>query len=207
VSDGGAAPDLAPHLFLDHATGRKRLVFLPRDARVHCGRGQELEAGEVFAHALMQDAPARWMRQNPADRWLSLPELWGSGIVGHLLKLWFDHQALRLARCPGQLLFPAELVSLAAGAAEPLGLWWDFHRSGDLNLVDPQLEAALFPPVPLRRWDRLKFALPGEVAVDAAIADPRFTAFSTDSVGAVRQPGRRRFRRIAAPAKASLLVA
>lgn len=124
-----------------------------------------------------------------------------------LLKLWFDHQALRLSRCPDQLLFPAELVSLTARSAAPAGLWWDLHRGGDLNLVDPQLEAAVFPPVPLRRWDRLAFPLPGEVALDAGVADARFAAVSSEPVRVARQLGRRPVPSNPVLAGAPLLVA
>lgn len=70
TSDSGNRLDLVPHLFREHGTDRKQLVFLPRDARLHCGRGWELEAGDVFAHARPREVPARWRGLDAAGQWV-----------------------------------------------------------------------------------------------------------------------------------------
>src|SRR5207244_3876162 len=70
------------------------------------------------------------------------------------------------------ILFPVELVASAVRDSPPLGLWWDTGRS--LPHYRWELEAFVFPPVRLRRWDGFRLAMPGEVVVDASIGDSRF---------------------------------
>jgi hypothetical protein len=73
----------------------------------------------------------------------------------------------------GIALFPAERVGPVVRELRPVGLWWDLQPG--CKHVDGQLEAAAFPPIPLAAWDRLRFALPGDVLLDARIADPRLS--------------------------------
>jgi hypothetical protein len=95
-------------------------------------------------------------------------------MLGFLLMLWFDNQAVALPNRPDLLLYPAELVCLAVRDLPPQGLWWDFDSAGDLKFVDMDLEAVIFPPMRLRRWDQFTLEMPGDVALFVGITDPRF---------------------------------
>ena len=78
---------------------------------------------------------------------------------------------------------PADLAGLLVRAVPPGGLWWDTAPA--MPHYEWETQTAAFPPVRLGRWDALRLALPGEVDVDATIADPRLR-----SAGRGRRPRR-----------------
>lgn len=80
-------------------------------------------------------------------------------------------------------LFPAERVGRLVRDLRPVGLWWDLQPCS--RYLDGQLEAAVFPPIPLKQWDQLRFSLPGEALLDARIADPRFSPIARRSTQSV----------------------
>ena len=166
--------DLVAHRLRSELDGRSRVVYLPRTAHVQVKPGQRIEAGESWAH-VTGPATRAWNAQGPVWKWRTLQEpCGGPGWVGFLQRLWFDHQMVRLAAAPGQVSLPADLVDSAVREAPPVGLWWDTAPA--MPHYNWETQAATFPPMRLRRWDALQFALPGDVAVDASVADPRFSA-------------------------------
>lgn len=166
--------DLVPHV-MRNKDESEEVIMLPQHARVLVRPGTELEPGEVFAQALAECPPLPWRKKPFVDRWVGLPQVCGGmDMSSYLQSLWFNNQALAVEDDPEVLLMPADLVSLAAKDVTPLGLWWDFSAAGRLDLFDPDLLAAVFAPLHLRRWDQLRLGLPGEVALDAGIGDPRF---------------------------------
>lgn len=94
----------------------------------------------------------------------------GKAIARHLSRVWFEHQIVHLA---GLDLVPADLVATVAADLQPAGLWWDTTPLLADDLYDWQTQAAVLPSVRLAAWDGLQLALPGDVVLDAAIADPR----------------------------------
>jgi hypothetical protein len=168
---------LTPHAFAAEWEGGERIAFLPRDARVTVRVGEVLEPGEVFAYALPTAATGWWRGLDFRDRWATAEQVCGDKeMLEFLQMLWFHNQAVSLQRRPELLLYPADLVCLAVRDVPPQGLWWDFNAAGELNLVDMGLEAVVFPPIRLAEWDRFQLSVPGDVALDAGIADPRFAS-------------------------------
>lgn len=84
-------------------------------------------------------------------------------------------RARRVGRAPGPAAGEPGRVGSEPGAAGRAAL--GFGPSA--RYVDAGLEAAVFPPLRVRRWDELRLGLPGDVAVDASIVDPRFATRTT----------------------------
>jgi hypothetical protein len=165
---------LVPHRLKSRIDGSSRTVLLPAGARVTAAPGTELDAGAPWARVF--DDPPRNARLGGsfARRWAVLLDVCGgAALLAHLRHVWLESQAVRLACEPGRVLLSTELIARAASELAPDGLWWD--TAAALPYYDWQLEAAVFPPVAIRRWDRLRLAMPGEVALDASIVDPRFS--------------------------------
>jgi hypothetical protein len=115
--------------------------------------------------ALLPSLPAQWMPRP----YLSFPARYAPYLRQHA-----GVKELRVEGEQGSVLFPAGRVFRLISEVRPLALWWDFQACS--RFVDGQLEAAVFPPLHLRWWDRLRFGLPGDVLLDASVADPRFRA-------------------------------
>ena len=164
-------------------SGHARILHLPRQARLLARPGQRMAAGEIIAKALPREPTLYWRQMDLADQWRMLPEVCGGvAVLRYLRMLWFHDQALELPGQPGRLLYPAELVSLAAREARPSELWWDFERAGAMDLYDMELSVAVFPPLSLSGLSQPSFSLPGEVLLDAGIANPRFRSARTRQV-------------------------
>jgi hypothetical protein len=88
------------------------------------------------------------------------------------------YQGIRLTSNPELILFPNELVSIAARKLRPVGIWWDILPS--YHYLNAELEAVVLPPVRLRRWDELRRNLPGDVLLNASIVDPRLQRCKLD---------------------------
>jgi hypothetical protein len=177
ADDDGVRLDLVAHRLRCTNDGHKRLVFLPRTARVTAKVGQVLDAGTPWATALGGPPPPRaWPAASADDRWATVAEACGGrGVAAYLQRLWFEHQLVRLPHAtPGQVLVPAELVAPVARHLKPAGLWWDTTPA--LPHYDWETQAAVFPPLRIHRWDRLRFDMLGNLAMDASIADPRCNA-------------------------------
>jgi hypothetical protein len=175
--DGSPRLGLRPHMFACESDRTRRAILLPRNARVDVEVARTLEPGEVFALALSEPAPSWWRKLDRWDRWATAERVCGGKhMLEYLQMLWFESQAISFPIRPDVLLYPADLVCLAVRVLPPQGLWWDFDAVGALNLVDMDLEAVLFPPLRLRRWDQFSLGLPGEVAIDAGVGDTRFSA-------------------------------
>jgi hypothetical protein len=56
----------------------------------------------------------------------------------------------------GVVLFPAALVTMAVQMIPTLSLWWDFGAADRYITNECNLDAAIFPPVPLERWSSLR---------------------------------------------------
>jgi hypothetical protein len=203
ADDDGVRLDLVAHRLRCTSDGRKRLAFLPRRARVTARVGQALDAGIEWAAALGGPPSARWIVGSPDDRWATASETCGGrGMASYLQRLWFEHQLVRLPDAAlGQVLVPAELVAPVARDLQPAGLWWDTAPA--LAHYDWEVGAAVFPPIRVGRWDALRLALPGDVAVDATVADPRcdvgrrYVARSSRSARPLQVPEERRHARLA----------
>ncbi len=167
--------NLVPHKFKSTADGTKWVVYLPATATLHVKQGEILEANAHWADCIEKPAN-KWLRQSADDRWADLSGVCGgAAYIGVLQQVWYQHQAIRLA---DTVLFPSDLVSNAVRTIEVTGLWWSMTETTQAYATDDMgeqpLEAFVFPPVQVNRWDRLTFAMPGEVHMDATISDPRF---------------------------------
>lgn len=165
---------LVPYRFLNELTGERYAVYLPPGARVEARQGAMLAPGQRWCHALAAPPDAAWAAKDRIGRWNGLDGvLSGSGYVGLLQSVWLRHQGVMHEELGShQFLLPADLVSLAGNRVRPIGLFWDFRPAQ--TFFDEALQAAIFPPLRLHRWDQLRFNLPGDVAMDATIVDPRF---------------------------------
>jgi len=167
------AADLVPHRFRSEVTGDKYLVYLPAFSRIVAKQGQVLDAGEVWAYGLHENPSPSWSSQDRLAKWQQLEGVCGGhDYVGLFQQAWFEHQAVVDADAPGQILWPSDLVGLAAKGIEPTGIWWDICPAG--RFTDSDLDAIVFPPLRVHEWDKLRFSLPGDVALDAGINDDRF---------------------------------
>lgn len=171
------AEDLVPHRFLSDETGEKYLVYLPAWSRIVARQGQVLEPGEIWGYGLHENPSAAWASQDRVAKWAQLDGVCGGQqYVGLFQQVWFQHQGVlgnkKHDELPGQILFPAELVSLAVHVVEPLGIWWDICPQE--KFMDVALGALVFPPLRVHQWDKLQFSLPGDVAMNAGITDDRF---------------------------------
>ena len=180
VHDGEERPhearklDLRPHMFSPGLSGKMSLLFLPAEAMVLVKPGERVDAGEVMAHALPSPPPRIWLTMDRVGRWEAMHEVWGVERTSFLQQLWFRHQAQCIPSHPDLLLFPGDLVATAARDVPVQQLWWDFARAGDMDLIDVGEAAVVFPPLRVCGWDRLAFSLPGDVALDVGISDPRY---------------------------------
>lgn len=165
--------DLVAHRFLCQLTGRRHIVYLPPSARIEVRQGQTLQSGHRWCRAMPGEPPAAWRGQDRIGRWNALGAvLGGPGYVELLQMAWLRHQAVMHEELGNhQFLLPADLVGLAGMSIRPLCTFWDFRYAKPY--VDVELAAAVFPPLRLHRWNDLRFNLPGDVAMDASIVDPR----------------------------------
>lgn len=189
----GRPLDLVPHKLKSQIDGSNRVAWLPRASKVLAKLGQVMEAGQAWVE-VMPPAPARWRQLNRRDRWLNVADVCcGTEMAIYLNRCWFEHQALRLQCEPQAALFPASLISLAAtrGYLRDASLWWELSPAA-MKYYEWQTGAAVFPTLPSARWDQLHFDLPGDVALEASIADPRCDATFAN---AHRMRGGRRLRR------------
>lgn len=162
------------HVFED-ATRCRHVVHLPPTAAIHAQPGAMLKAGERWCMVL-PEVPAAWRHRSGHERWATLGEACGgSSLVGRLQQAWFQAQGLRLSARPGLAFYPSALVAPAVRDVPPLELWWDLAPAEAYTTNERGLDAAVFPPIPLRRWDDLRLDLCG-IDVDAGIGDPRFAA-------------------------------
>jgi hypothetical protein len=99
----------------------------------------------------------------------------GIDALARLQRLWLSAQSLRLDSFPETAFYPAELVAQGAMFLDVRVLLWDLAPCREH--LDPELGAAVLPPIPLGRWDRLRLPL-GCVDLDARIGDPRLGAAS-----------------------------
>jgi hypothetical protein len=174
--------DLVPHRMLNRTTGEKHLVYLPTTAQITAGTGQELQPGQLWAHAMGRTPAPEWVAKGRLGRWTSLIDaVGGAPAVALLQDLWLRHQAVVHDEIGShQFLLPAELAAFVGRAVTPTALFWDFGTSGEF--WDAGLAAAAFPPLRLHSWNNLRFNLPGDVLLDASIADPRFRDDSSSHV-------------------------
>lgn len=172
--------DVLPHTFKCHATGTNETIYLPYGVPVEHRIGTTIDAGDVIAHLLHK--PGReWQALPVPEQWQNLAPVCGGSVwVGFMQKLWFFSKGVRLHGHPDKVFYSADLASPAAYSFRPLDLWWDVTESEPY--MQGTLEAAVFPPVPLARWDKLKLTLPGDVLLDARIVHPCFTASCDRSV-------------------------
>jgi hypothetical protein len=173
--------DFVPHKLKSQLDGRCRVVHLPPAARVTAKQGGLLQPGDrwatVFDAVGAGGRHSRRAGRHPGERRDRAAELCGgTAQARHLLRTWLRQRMVRLAIARAEALIPAELVAAAVHFVRPTGLWWDSAPA--LPFYDWQSQASVFPPVRLRRWDDLSFGLPGETAVLAGIADPRFRAIT-----------------------------
>jgi hypothetical protein len=195
ASSGGhraPVPDWVPHRLRSQIDGARRVVYLPARAGVLAGPGQGIEAGEPWAEVL-PPANREWRRRNAEHRWATADEpCGGSAGAASLLRLWFEQQVVWLAAEPNQVLVPADLIACAARELRPLGLWWDTAPA--LPHYGWELQAAVFPPVPLRHWAGLRLGLPGDLLLDAGAVDRRLSAgnFSVMPIWSLPRDHRRR---------------
>lgn len=169
----GKPLDLVPHKLKSEIDGSRRLVWLPKDALITAKPGQVLEGGQPWAQALPLP-PRAWKKLDRRGRWAATPQVCGGQEASvYFTRCWFEQQAIRLPSNPEHVLFPASLVAVAAAAGLLVsgGLWWETARV--MNYYTWQIAAAVFPPLPNGFWDQLRFTLPGEILLDASIADPR----------------------------------
>jgi hypothetical protein len=165
------ALDLVVHRFRNELTGDRELVYLPPSARLRVQIGEALEQGHIWCDVLAEKPDAQWCEQDRLIRWNSLDAvLGGAGYVGLLQRVWFDHQSVMCNELgSGQMLMPADLVSLGARNLSPLGLLWDFARCQEF--IDQAASAVIFPSLRLHQWNHLRFSLPGDVAMNGSIAE------------------------------------
>jgi hypothetical protein len=168
-ADRAGAPFVG-HRLVGTVDGASRVVTLPANALVTARPGDRLDGGQPWAS--LPPAPAFWRRLPRRAQWARLHEACGGHrFVGPLLRLWLAAQAARVATAPDAVLVPADLVSGVVRDVPPAGLSWDTGPA--LPYFEWETSAAVFPPLRLGRWDALRVDLPGEVDVNAGIADPR----------------------------------
>lgn len=178
-----AGPEAGLHQLRSMIDQTSRFVQLPRGSRVLCPKNRTLEPAEPWARV----HPQAIHGQQLECRYSELAVCWsklrkacgGAARLNELMGLWFDHEIIRLPSQPGMVLVPADLVANVAAVVPPMELWWD--TAPMLPHYDWEIQAAVLPPVPMRRWNDLQMTLSGEVAVNAKIGDPRWD----------RQPSRR----------------
>jgi hypothetical protein len=152
---------------VDHSS---RYVRLGRGAKVLVPCGRTLEAAQPWARIFSQP-----LNERPLEKPSELPTRWArlrrafdnADSLTELALLWFQHQLVRLPSRPDLVMVPANLVSHAVRRFEPRELWWDTAPA--LPHYDWEIQAAMLPPVPLHRWNRLHLVMPGDVAVDARL--------------------------------------
>lgn len=132
-------------------------------------------AGRPMHRAWARRRPANLapFRSPPVPRWMPRAYLAFDARHERTLTRYAGAGALRLPSEPKQVFFAAGRVDQIAAIFRPQGLWWDLQPC--IRYVDGELEAAVLPPIPLAAWNTLRFRLPGEVLLDARIADPRFS--------------------------------
>lgn len=160
---------LIVHEFHCHLTDQRRFVYLPASAIMEARAGQVLKPGQIWCRVLPAAPEPSWRSLPRQLQYTSADKLLGSDVwADHLKRTWFDCQGITCEELgEHQRLWPADLVAFAAGnSLRPLGLYWDFSPSR--NHIDPELAAAVFPPVHLRPSHPLRMTMRGEVAFDAS---------------------------------------
>jgi hypothetical protein len=84
-----------------------------------------------------------------------------------------SRELVTLAIRPELTFCPMLVAAMAFSSILPVDLVWNCAVAEPF--VDPDLSAAIFPPLSLRRWDYLRFNL-FDVDVNAGVSDPRFDA-------------------------------
>jgi hypothetical protein len=141
-----------------------RFAFCAIDSRGHALRRHWASAQPKGWAKYAPALPGQWMPR----AYLAFNQKHAVHVQGHA-----HVSGLRVEADRGISLFPAERVGRLVRDLRPVGLWWDLQPC--CGYVDGQLEAAVFPPIPLADWDRLQLTLPGDVVLDARIADPRLS--------------------------------
>ena len=161
-----------------------RYAFAALDAR---GRAMHQAWAKLRPNGLATFTP------QPVSQWMPRPYLAFDARHEKALTPYAETAALRLDSQPNRILFAAQRVDQIAHIFRPLSLWWDLQPS--IRYIDGDLAAAILPPIPLAKWNGLRFRLPGEVLLNACIADPRFSATPIRSVPIQRKS----FCELAAP--------
>jgi hypothetical protein len=162
---------LVEHRFRAVDSGAINSVILPKNASVRVADNAELEAGQIWAHGLPALPPTDWISAHPINRWTQRRvACGGNDSAGTLLNAWFFSQILHPKGRPDLVLVPSWLIAHLAMAIRPGALFWDV--SGSIGFDDCELEAMIFPPLRIRRWQKWTFCLRGEVLLDATIGDP-----------------------------------
>ena len=104
-------------------------------------------------------------------RWARLTDGWSDrGTLTRLMACWITGSvAAHVTSRPELTLLPAAFAATAVAVVPPVELWWDLTPTATFL----EGACAVFPPLPLRRWDAIRRRMPGEVDLDAQIGDPR----------------------------------
>lgn len=144
---------LVPHRFHSELTDSGSLVYLPPDARIVAEQGQSLLGGEPWAYALA-GMPLTCRTSGFSTRSFSMPN-WAA--CSCCRQNWFSGRHMRSGprNCSGTCCRRRNTTT---------GRW-----------------AAILPPLRLRHWDQLRFRMPGDVHLQCAITDPRFSSCPYDA--------------------------
>ena len=205
---------LAGHVFRVAGSDEVVRVYVPTWTRVEVAVNSELAPGQHWAtiHArevgveditaadpaaeylyVARSRLARWTDWSLEDRWAKLATVirGGEPYVGICQQLFFESSCLRHG---DELLVPASYVYQAVKDIPPVDLYWDFEGLEDHYVDD--LGAFVFPPIPLLRWDKLRFALgtngTAVLDVNCGVSDVRFEPqrrFESQRRGAAPVPG------------------
>jgi len=148
-------------------------IWLHKDVRLHRHVGEPVRFMEEIGFAA-PEMERWWRRLGPLEKWFRLGKAgMGRRRVEFEMEWFVQRSSINV---DGKVCMPFDLVSRFATThpdqVELVG--WLFPNLEALNdLYDPEIEAAICPPIPLRKWNQVHHHLPGGVQLVAAGDDPR----------------------------------
>lgn len=133
------------------------------DPRLNVSRGTTVKQGTIIGYD-GPHLPADWHGMTNFRRWSQiLPGIFARALPW-VIRVWF----MRAQRVivPGYVHMPVTIAAPAAlGCADTNLLFWDLEPSVEA-CFNAQLEAFIFPPIAVERWDQFKIPLTCDIELD-----------------------------------------